>query len=87
VVGKWREIGKSATLEFHRDGTFKAVDNQGMVVRGKYSLDERGHLRFEITIPGSPAEVVDAKVTMRSGELTLEFSDHNAVEKYEKEKE
>lgn len=29
VIGKWREIGKTATLEFSKDGSFKAVDNQG----------------------------------------------------------
>ena len=32
IVGKWKEIGKTATLEFWKDGTFKAVDNQGMAV-------------------------------------------------------
>ena len=32
LVGKWKEIGKTATLEFWKDGTFKAVDNQGMAV-------------------------------------------------------
>jgi len=33
IVGQWKEIGKTATLEFWKDGTFKAVDNQGMTVR------------------------------------------------------
>ena len=32
IVGKWKEIGKTATLEFWKDGTFKAVDNQKMAV-------------------------------------------------------
>ena len=35
ILGKWKEIGKTATLEFWKDGTFKAVDNQGMAVKGK----------------------------------------------------
>ena len=38
IIGKWKEIGKTATLEFWKDGTFKAVDNQGMAVKGKYTL-------------------------------------------------
>ena len=38
LVGKWKEIGKAATLELWKDGTFKAVDNQKMAVNGKYSL-------------------------------------------------
>ena len=28
LVGKWKEIGKAATIEFWEDGTFKAFDNQ-----------------------------------------------------------
>ena len=35
IVGKWKEIGKTATLEFWKDGTFKAVDNQKMAVNMK----------------------------------------------------
>jgi hypothetical protein len=30
LVGKWKEIGKAATLELREDGTFKAVDNHKM---------------------------------------------------------
>jgi hypothetical protein len=32
IVRKWKEIGKTAKLEFWKDGTFKAIDNQGMAV-------------------------------------------------------
>ena len=35
VVGKWQEIGKTATLEFWKDGSFKAVDNQWLRLRGQ----------------------------------------------------
>jgi hypothetical protein len=52
VVGKWQEIGKTATLEFRKDGSFKAVDNQEMAVSGKYSLHENGMVRFEIANQG-----------------------------------
>jgi len=86
VVGRWREIGKSVTLEFRRDGTFKAVDNQGMAVRGKYTLDEKGNMRVEITLDGSPPEVVNGRVAVRGDELTFEYSDHNDVERYRREK-
>ena len=30
LTGKWQELGKTATLEFNDDHTFKAVDNMGM---------------------------------------------------------
>ena len=45
IVGKWKEIGKTATLEFWKDGTFKAVDNQKMAVKGKYFLRIRSDQR------------------------------------------
>ena len=40
LVGKWKEVGKVATLELWKDGSFKAVDNQKMAVKGKYSLSK-----------------------------------------------
>ena len=86
VVGRWREIGKSATLEFWKDGKFKAVDNQGMAVRGKYTLDEKGNMRVEIMPQGPSPEVVNGRVTVRGDELTLEYSDHNEVERYNRER-
>jgi hypothetical protein len=42
IIGKWREVGKVATLEFSADGTFKVVDNQGMAVSGRYNLFRMG---------------------------------------------
>ncbi len=86
VVGRWREIGKSATLEFRTDGTLNAVDNQGMAVKGKYTLDEKGSIRVEITHEGSSPEIVNGKVSVQDDELTFEFTDHNAVERYKREK-
>jgi len=58
IVGKWKEIGKTATLEFWKDGTFKAVDNQGMAVKGKYTLFEPSNVRFEIFRQDSPPEII-----------------------------
>jgi hypothetical protein len=60
VVGKWREIGKTATVEFCEDGTFKAVDNLGMSVSGRYTLHEQGNIRFEITRQGMSSEIISA---------------------------
>ena len=64
IVGKWREVGKTATLEFWNDGTFKAVDNQGMVVSGKYILSENGNARFEIDRQGFSPEIVIGKISV-----------------------
>ena len=86
VVGKWREVGKTATLEFWNDGTFKAVDNQGMAVSGKYTLSENGNARFEIDREDSSPEIVSGKISVRGEELTLTSGDGKEVDRYKRER-
>ncbi len=86
VVGKWREIGKTATLEFLNDGTFKAVDNQGMAVSGKFTLHENGSVTFEIAHQGFSPEVIKAYLSARGDELTINPENGNEVERYRREK-
>ena len=86
VVGKWKEIGKTATLEFWKDGTFKAVDNQGMAVKGKYTLIEPGNVRFEIFRQGSPSEIVNGTFSLQGDVLTFTSADGKEIERYKREK-
>jgi hypothetical protein len=86
LIGKWKEVGKVATIEFSKDGTFKAVDNQGMAVSGKYTLFKDGHLRCEIQQKGGTGEVVNVTISIRGDELTLTSSGDTEVERYRKER-
>ena len=86
IVGKWKEIGKAATLELRKDGTFKAVDNQKMAVNGKYVLSDHGDVRFEIFRQGSPSEIVKGKYSVQGDILTLTSEDGKEVERYKREK-
>ena len=86
IVGKWKEIGKTATLEFWKDGTFKAVDNQKMAVKGKYTLIEPGNVRFEIFRQGSPSEIVNGTFSIQGDVLTFTFGDGKEIERYKREK-
>ena len=86
LVGKWKEIGKAATLELRKDGTFKAVDNQKMAVGGKYTLSEHKHVRFEIFRKGSPAEIVNGKYSVQGDILTFTSADGKEIERYKREK-
>jgi hypothetical protein len=86
IVGKWKEIGKTATLEFWKDGTFKAVDNQKMAVKGKYTLIEPGNVRFEIFRQGSPSEIVNGTVSLQGDVLTFTSADGKEIERYKREK-
>ncbi len=86
LIGKWKEVGKIATLEFSKDGTFKAVDNQGMAVSGKYTLSQDGHLQCELQQEGRMAEVVKLKLSIKGVELTLTSPDDTGVERYRRER-
>jgi hypothetical protein len=86
VIGKWIEIGKTATLEFWKDGTFKAVDNQGMAVRGKYTFNRNGNVRFEIERQGASPEIINGTISVRGDELTVTSVDGKDVERYRKAK-
>jgi len=86
IVGKWKEIGKTATLEFWKDGTFKAVDNQGMAVKGRYTLIEPGNVRFEIFRQDFPPEMVNGTVSLQGDVLTFTSADGKEIERYKREK-
>ena len=86
LIGKWREVGKTATIEFSKDGTFKAVDNQGMAVSGRYNLLKDGHLRCEIQQKGGAGEVVNLTISIKGDELTLTSSSDRGVEIYRRER-
>ena len=86
IVGKWKEIGKTATLEFWKDGTFKAVDNQKMAVKGKYTLIEPGNIRFEIFHQGSPPEIVKGTYSLQGDVLIFTSADGKEIERYKRQK-
>jgi hypothetical protein len=85
LVGKWQEAGKKSTIEFHKDGTFNAVDDMGMAVSGKYFLQENGAVRFEITHEGNAPEIVEGKLILQGDELTLISPDNKETEKYKRD--
>ena len=86
LIGRWREIGKTATLEFWKDGTFKAVDNEGMSVTGKYLLLNNGNIRFEVTRIGSSPDIIKGKIAIMGDELTFSSLDDREIERYRREK-
>jgi len=82
IIGKWQEIGTTATLEFHKDGTFSAVDDMEMAVSGTYSHHKDGRTRFEIINPGSSPELVWGKINLQGDELIFTSDDNEEVERY-----
>jgi hypothetical protein len=86
LLGKWREIGRTATIEFLKEGGFEAVDNEGLAVAGRYNLINDSILKFEIHREGTPAEVVTLEFSLHDDNLTLTPAEGGGVERYRKEK-
>lgn len=82
IIGTWQEIGTTATLEFHKDGTFSAVDDMEMAVSGTYSHHQDGRTRFEIISPGSSPEIVWGNINVQGDELIFSSDDNEEVECY-----
>ena len=83
-VGKWQEIRKTAILEFRNDGTFTAIDNQGVSVSGKFNLLANGTVTFEIAHQDFSPEIVRAKLILKDNELTFIPEKGNEVERYQR---
>lgn len=85
LVGKWKETGKTATLELRKDGTFKSVDNQKMAVTGKYSIGNDKNIRFEISRQSLPSEIVNGKYSLKANILTLISEDGKEILRYRRQ--
>ena len=86
LIGRWQEIGKTATLEFRRDGTFNTVDDMGMAVSGKYTLREKDKIVFEIEHQDTSPEIMKGKITLRGDDLMLTSEDEREVMTYKRAK-
>lgn len=82
MIGTWLEVGKSATLEFKKDGSFSAVDNEGMAVSGKYTRLKDGRVKFEILHGDASVEIVILNVSVSGDELTVASDHPGDVERY-----
>lgn len=82
AVGRWREVGRTATLVLQADGRFAAVDNQGLAVSGTYTLAPDGRARFEIVDQGRVIEVIKLKLAIQGDTLTILPEDGAAAEHY-----
>jgi hypothetical protein len=84
IVGNWKALEGAATVNFASDGTFTAVDNEGMPVSGKYRLVGPDGIRFEIRHGEADIERVDARISRTGGRMTLIFPGENAMDAYER---
>ena len=84
ITGKWQEIGKTSSIEFRQDGTFTALDDMGMTVRGNYTLQTKGKIRLEIQHPDSSVEILLGSIAVQGDKLILTPENDKEVLKYRK---
>ena len=93
VVGRWKAIGESGILEFHKDGSFEVVDNMGTISKGNYVLDKNGNVKIVLTHsdimrkniqPVDVPEIVNGKLSVRGDELTFTSHDDKEVLRYKR---
>lgn len=84
--GKWREIGRSATIEFLQDGEFKATDNEGMAVAGKFGVVGDGSLSFAVRHEGSEDKIVNLDFSLMGDELALAPAAGGRPERYRRQR-
>ena len=82
IIGTWLEVGKSSTLEFKKNGSFSAVDNEGMAVSGKYTRLKDGRVKFDIMYGDGSVEIVILNVSVSGDELTVVSDRPGDMEKY-----
>ncbi len=82
ISGKWQEVGRTASLEFMADGTFKAVDNEKMAVSGRYTLHKDGDLELEIYHKNLSTEIVKGKISVDGDELFITPAKSDETEHY-----
>ena len=84
ITGKWQEPGNTSSIEFRRDGTFTAIDNMGMNVTGKYTLQAHGKIRLAIKHANSSDEIIIGNFAVQDDELVLALDEDKEVLTYRK---
>ena len=84
IIGHWQEPGTTSSLEFRHDGTFTAIDDMGMAVKGRYILQEDGTIRLEIKHQDSSAELITGDIVVQGDTLTLAHGENKEVLTYKK---
>jgi hypothetical protein len=82
IVGKWKEIGGTETLEFFKDGTISVIDKR-MSLGGSYKFVGKDRIKFELGGLGALTGPIVEKVSFSGRELILTMPD-GKVSKYSK---
>lgn len=70
VIGKWKEVSGTETIEFFKDGTITIVD-KGMSMSGNYKFIDNEHIRMDLGGLGALMGPIISKVSFTNDELVM----------------
>lgn len=79
IVGKWKEVGGTQTIEFFKDGTVTVVDEDGPALPGDYRFIDDNQIRMNLALFGP----ITVKISPSLDEITL-TNPFGKIEKYRK---
>ncbi len=82
IVGKWKEVGGTQTIEFFKDGTVTVVDKGEPTLPGDYRFLDDNRIRMNLALFGP----IIAEVSSSRDEITL-TNPFGEVEKYRRAEE
>jgi hypothetical protein len=83
IVGRWHEVGTTALVAFHEDGTVEMaadISNGRRELRGKYSFISHGKLKLELSGKGEALGPVVYQFILAGEKMTLTDLDGQKTE-------
>jgi len=77
IVGKWKEVGGTQTIEFFKDGTVTVVDKGESPLNGDYKFIDKNRIRMNLALFGP----ITVEISPSLDEITL-TNPFGKVEKY-----
>lgn len=85
IVGKWKEVDGTQTIEFFKDGTVTTVDKGEPPLTGNYKFIESNRIRMEFTGIGELLGAVIAEYKPKENEIVL-TNPMGKIERYKRAK-
>lgn len=83
IIGRWKEVGGTQTIEFFKDGTVTVVDKGEPPLTGDYRFIDENRIRMDLKGLGELLGPVIAEISASKDEITLTAPD-GKIEKYRK---
>jgi len=82
IIGKWKEVDSTETIEFFKDGTVTVID-KGMSMSGNYKFVGKNRIKMELGGLGALMGPIVSKISISGNELSMTMPD-GKIERYQR---